>query len=72
MRKFLDKYDAMIKELVDLEFPEWRKKLTELEIRQIVPEDILKMKITAPTQSALRTYFIEHILSTRFKREDIS
>ena len=66
-RKLKEQYDAMIKELVDIEFPNWRNKLTEEEIKQIVPADILKMNITAPTQSMLKTYFIENILSARFK-----
>jgi hypothetical protein len=69
-RKQKEQYDAMIKELVDLEYPEWRKKLTDDEIKQIVPADILKMNVSAATQSVLRTHFIEKIISSRFKTDN--
>ena len=61
-RKRKEQYDAMIKELVELEFPDWKKKLTENEVKQIVPADILKMNMISATQAALRTYFIENVL----------
>jgi len=69
-RKQKEQYDAMIKELVDLEYPAWRKKLTDDEIKQIVPANILKMNVSAATQSALRTHFIEKIISLRFKLDN--
>lgn len=64
-QKKKEQFNAMIKELIELEFPAWRKKLTEEEIKQIVPADILKMNVMAAIHSALRIYFTEKVLFTR-------
>jgi len=58
-RKQKEQHDAMVKELVDLEFPEWRKKLTDEQVKQIVPIDTLKANISLAITAALRTYFVE-------------
>jgi hypothetical protein len=60
-----DKVDAMIKELSDLEFPNWRKKLSENEIQQILPADILKTNLPAAVTATLRAYFVDKILIPR-------
>lgn len=62
--------NAMIKELVDLEFPDWCKKLTKDEINTIVPADIRKLGMSAGIQSSLRTYFIENELMPRLPKDD--
>ena len=41
-RKQKKQRDAMIKELVDIEFPEWKKNLSDEQVKQIVPADTLK------------------------------
>lgn len=56
-----EKQQSMLKELVELEFPEWRQNLDEEDIKKIVPKNIIKIK--AGLESALRTYFVEKILS---------
>ncbi|WP_131784003.1 hypothetical protein [Legionella gresilensis] len=57
-----EKQELMIKELVELEFPSWRKKLTDLEFNTIVPEEVRKTNISGAIQSSLRAYFIEKII----------
>lgn len=64
-RKEKERLDAMIKELVDLEFPEWRKNLSEDQIKQIVPEDVRKTNLSAAIQSVLRIYFIDNIVTPK-------
>ena len=61
----------MIKELIDLEFPEWKKKLTEEQIKQIVPADTLKTNLTPAIHCALRGYFVDKILLPRLEAENI-
>lgn len=61
-RKQKEQKDAMIKELIELEFPDWRKKLTETEIKNIVPPETLNTKLSPAITVALRTYFVENIL----------
>ena len=41
-----EKRDSMIKEIVDIEFPEWRKKLTQDEVKHIIPAETLKANLT--------------------------
>jgi len=64
-----EKRDAMLKELLELEFPEWKKKLTEAEIKDIVPADVLRMNVFAAKEAALRSYFLDHMLTPRFLEE---
>lgn len=66
-RKHKEQQDLMIKELIELEFPEWRKKLTEVEVNNIVPENIRKTNISAAIQATLRTFFVETILQPRLE-----
>lgn len=66
-RKHKEQQELMIKELIELEFPEWRKKLTEAEINNIVPESIRKTNIGAAIQASLRTFFIETVLQPRLE-----
>lgn len=70
-RKRKEKMDAMIKELVDLEFPEWRKQLTEDDVKQIVPAHTLKANVTTAIQAALRSYFMEKILFPRLEKDGL-
>ncbi len=61
-RKRKIQFEAMKKELIDLEFPDWRKKLTEDEIKQIVPPEIIRSNLALAMTAALRTYYLENIL----------
>lgn len=66
-RKKKEKLDSMVNELVELEFPEWRKKLSEDDIKQIVPIDVYNTKMSAAIQASLRTHFIDHVVNVRLK-----
>lgn len=70
-RKQKEQHDAMVKELINLEFPEWMKKLSEEEIKNIVPADTLKTKLTPAIHSALRQYYTEKVLLPRLAIEGI-
>ena len=61
-RKKKEKYDAMMKELIELEFPDWRRKLSDDDIKQIVPPNVLKTNLSAAVTAALRTHFIEKVI----------
>ncbi|MBV9576696.1 MAG: hypothetical protein JO149_08750 [Gammaproteobacteria bacterium] len=67
-RKQKEQRDAMMKELIELEFPDWRRKLTTDEIEKIVPEDIRKTNLSAAIQASLRTYYVEKILLPRLEK----
>lgn len=62
----------MIKELIELEFPDWKKTLTEEQFNNIVPDEIRKTNISAAIQAALRTYFVENIVSPRFDENELN
>jgi DNA-binding MarR family transcriptional regulator len=66
-----EKRDALIKEIVDMDFPDWRKKLTEIEISQIVPPDILKTNLTPAITASLRTHYIESVVMPRLRKDQI-
>lgn len=68
-RKRKEQFNAMIKELVDIEFPDWRKNLTEAQIKEIVPVDTLKTNLTPAITSALRNYFVETVVMPRLDVE---
>lgn len=69
-RKQKEKHDKLIKEYLELEFPDWRRKLTADQIKQIVPAEILKANLAPAITAALRTYFIENVLPTKLDLED--
>lgn len=66
-RKQKEKHDAMVKELIELEFPDWRKKLTQDEINKIVPDDVRKTNIAAAISAVLRTFFTENVLMPKIE-----
>jgi len=68
-RRQKEEYDRMIKELVELEFPDWRNRLSDEDIRVIVPEQTLKSKFKSATTSALMTYFTNKVLLPRLEQE---
>ena len=68
-RKQKEQRDAMVKELLELEFPEWRKNLSDEQVKQIVPENILKVNLVPAITATLRTYFYENVLVPRFEEE---
>lgn len=57
-----EKWDSMVKELVEIEFPEWRKKLTPEHIKKIVPSEILKTNLAPAITASLRTYYMDNVL----------
>lgn len=66
-QKIKDECDAIIKKLVDLEFPEWKRNLTEVEIEAIVPKNTLRLNTSAAVTAALRVYFVERVLLPRIE-----
>jgi predicted transcriptional regulator len=56
-----ERQEAMIKELNELEYPGWRKKLSEEEMKLILPQNVLNLK--SAIEPILRTYFLEKILT---------
>jgi hypothetical protein len=66
-RKEKERYDAMIKDLVDLEFPAWREKLSEEMISEIIPARDIR-KIPSAVTANLRQYYIEKILLPRLEK----
>jgi len=70
-RRQKEEYDKMIKELVDLEFPEWRGELSDEDIRAIVPEQTLKSKFKSAITSALTVYFTKEVLLPRLNQEGV-
>ncbi|MBA2655618.1 MAG: hypothetical protein H0U70_01375 [Tatlockia sp.] len=58
----------MIKELIELEFPDWRRKLTEEEINKIVPQETRRSNFTGAVQSCLRTYFTENVIIPKIEK----
>jgi hypothetical protein len=68
-RKHKEQFDTMVKELVELEFPQWKKKLTQEEIKKIVPPDVMKTNLSAAIQASLRIYYTEKVLLPRLEVE---
>lgn len=64
-----EKRDLMLKELIELEFPSWRKTLAQDEIKKIVPDEILKANLAPAITASLRTYFIDNILLKKIEGE---
>lgn len=57
-----EKWDSMVKELVDIEFPVWRKKLTPDDVKKIVPSETLKLNLAPAITATLRTHYIDNVL----------
>lgn len=70
-KKAKEKRDLMLKELIELEFPMWRKNLTDQQIKDIVPGDTLKMNVAAAITASLRTHYVENILLPRLERDGL-
>jgi hypothetical protein len=71
-RKRKESVNSMLKELIDLEFPEWRRKISNEDISKIVPAETLKSKLSPAIDSALRHYFVENIILPRLKSQSIN
>lgn len=71
-RRQKERHDAMVKELVELEFPKWRKQLTEDEIKEILPTDVKKTNITAAIEASLRLYFTNQIILPQLGLNEIN
>ncbi|MCE3237376.1 MAG: hypothetical protein K0R24_357 [Gammaproteobacteria bacterium] len=71
-KKEKERYNLMIKELVDIEFPMWRKKLSPSEIRLIVPEETLRVNLAPAITACLRIHYLEKILLPRLERDEAS
>ncbi len=61
----------IIKELMSLEFDDWRSSLTEEELKRIIPESSYNSKLEAPKTVALQTYYENEILLPRLKTEGL-
>jgi hypothetical protein len=70
-RKQKERFDAMVKELIELEFPEWKRNLSEDQIKEILPADVRKTNIKSAIDAALRTYFTETVLFPRLELEGV-
>ena len=58
--------NEMIKQLVELEFPQWEKGLSEEEIRQIVPSNVSNKELSI---GLLRTYFRQKVLIPKLEKQ---
>lgn len=61
-RKRKEQQDALLKELIDMEFPAWRNKLTQDDIKKIISSDTLRTNLPLAITAELRTYFIDNVL----------
>jgi DNA-binding Lrp family transcriptional regulator len=66
-----EKRDTMIKQMVEIQFPEWRKKLSQDEIEQIVPAETLGLKLAPAITSALRVYFVDNVLMPQLRSKNL-
>ena len=66
-----EKRDAMINELIDIEFPDWRKKLTPNEIQKIVPAETLKVNLAPAITAALRTHYVDNVLLPKISNDQL-
>lgn len=68
-KKEKENYDAIIQALAEIEFPSWKKTLSEDNIKLIVPADVLKVNLAPAITAVLRKYYIEKILLPRLIQE---
>ncbi len=61
-KKEKERSHVMLEELFNLEYPEWRKNLTEEQIKEIVSPDSWKLNIQSAVESELKIHFKEKIL----------
>lgn len=66
-KKEKERRDTMIKDIVEIEFPEWKKKLSEEQVKAIVPEQTLRMNVQSAITASLKTHFLETILLPRLE-----
>lgn len=65
-----EKIQNMLNELCELEFPDWRSKLTDEEISEIVPSNLLKLNVKSGIELTLKSYFIEKLLKPKINVMD--
>ena len=70
-KKEKENRDNMINELMLLEFDEWRRSLTEKEIKEIIPVSSYNIKAEAPKTVALQAYYKSKILIPRLEKEGV-
>jgi hypothetical protein len=68
-KKEKERREMMIKELIDLDFPAWRDKLTESQIKLIVPESVLRTRMSAAITASLRTHYAEKIVIPKLEEK---
>lgn len=61
----------MIDELVTMEFPKWKGDLSDKQIAEIVPQNILSSKIKSAIDVTLKTYFVDYVLKPKMEEESI-
>ena len=69
-KKEKERYDLMIKELMDIEFPAWRNKISKNQIKLIVPEETLRVNLAPAITACLRTHYLEKILLPSLELEE--
>jgi predicted DNA-binding transcriptional regulator len=63
------KKEKMINELLDVEFEDWKKNLTEADVKAIVPENMFRLQ--AAKTSALMEHFKNEILLPRLRNDGL-
>jgi len=64
-----ENHNEMIKYLTDIEFPEWRAKLSEEVFEKIVPEETRRVNIRSAITAALKIHFTNEILLPRLEQK---
>ena len=70
-KKQNQKKEAMLNELTDIEFLEWKRSLEKNEVDKIVPEETRQLRIKSAVTSCLKTYFRQKILFPRLEKEGL-
>lgn len=70
-KKQKEQEEKLLNQLLELEFPDWQKQLSEQEVRKIVPPDVFQSGIRAAITSHLRSYYIKNILHPRLQKQGL-
>lgn len=62
-----EKYETMVKELINIAFEEWQTKLSAEEKEKLIPDDVKKHGLSAAKQASLKLYFTKNIWKEKEK-----
>jgi len=62
-----EKYEAMIKELINIAFEEWQAELSVEEKDNIIPNEVKKHGLSGAKLASLKSYFMENVWSEKQK-----